>query len=258
MGAAQVRNRPLASGYKTETVRHVSRFAIGDVLKASFSVYGRNLPAAAVLVAIAYVPAFAIAVAIANRPAASPSLLGLENDAALALAYLAGDPFAAAGLAYVAVRTLRSGPPTLGDALAYAVRAFPLVLLTTCVLYMAFLLGLVALVLPGVIVMVVFWVVPQVAAVERSGVAAAFRRSRALTKGNRVALFGLILLLLVPSLAAAQLPALTPFPPQYHHLFDAMLTAALASVGGTVAGVTYHDLRVGKEGSGKSIAEVFA
>ena len=239
-------------------MRHVSRFAIGDVLKASFSVYGRNLPAVAVLVAIAYVPAFAVAVAIANRPAASPSLLRLENDTALLLAYLAGGPFAAAGLAYVAVRTLRSGPPTLGDALAYAVRAFPLVLLTTCVWFIAFSLGLVALVLPGVIVIVVFWVAPQVAAVERGGVVTAFRRSRALTKGNRVALFGLILLFLVPALAIEPLSTLAPFPPQYHHLFDVVLTAAYTSVGGTVDGVVYHDLRVGKEGSGKSIAEVFA
>lgn len=239
-------------------MRQVTRFAIGDVLKASFSVYGGNLPAVAVLVAIAYVPAFAVAVAIASRPAASPSLFGLDHDAALLLAYLAGDPFAAAGLAYVAVRTLRSGPPTLGDALAYAVRAFPLVLLTTCVLYITLFLGLVALVLPGLIVMVVFWVAPQVAAVERGGVVAAFRRSRALTKGSRVALFGLILLFLVPALAIEPLSTLPPFPPQYHHLFDVVLTAALASVAGTVAGVVYHDLRVGKEGSGKSIADVFA
>lgn len=239
-----------------ETVRQVTVFAIGDVLRASFSVYGRNLPAVALLVAIAYAPAFAIAVAIANRSAASPSLYGLENDAALLLAYLAGDPFAAAGLAYVAVRTLRSGPPTLGDALAYAVRAFPLVLLTACVFAGAIVLGFVALVLPGVIVLVVFWVAPQVAAVERRGVAAAFRRSRALTRGNRAALFGLILLLFIPPLVAAPLLTLKLFP--YHHLFDVVLTAAVASVSGTVAGVVYHDLRVSKEGSDKSIADVFA
>ena len=233
-----------------------SQFAIGHVLKASLSVYGRNLPVVGVLVAIAYLPAFAIALAIANEPALS--LFGLDHDTVLLLVYSAGDPFAAGGLAYVAVRTLRSGTPDFGEALAYSARAFPLVLLTTCLLYMACILGLAALILPGVIVMVVFFVAPEVAAVERRGVAAALRRSRALTRGHRFAVFGLILLLLIPALTAYPLPMLLAFPPKYDPLLDVAVTAVLSSVEGTVAGVLYHDLRVHLEGDRQRIADVFA
>ncbi len=233
-----------------------TRFAIGDVLKTSISVFGKNLPAAFVLGVLAYVPGFVIALAIANQPALS--LFGLDHDTAVLLAELAGDPFAAAGLAYVAVRTLRSGPPALSEALAYAMRAFPLVLLTNCILAVAFFLGLLALILPGVIVAVVFFVAPQVAAVERSDVVTAFRRSRALTKGHRMALFGLALLLLIPYFAADPLPTLMAFPPQYDHLWDVFLSMVSSIAWGIVAGVAYHDLRTLKEGDGQRIAEVFA
>ena len=233
-----------------------TRFAIGDVLKTSISVFGKNLPAACLLGVLAYVPGFVIALAIATQPALS--LFGLDHDTAVLLAELAGDPFAAAGLAYVAVRTLRSGPPALGEALAYAMRAFPLVLLTNCILAVAFFLGLLALILPGVIVAVVFFVAPQVAAVERSDVVTAFRRSRALTKGHRMALFGLALLLLIPYFAADPLPMLMAFPPQYDHLWDVFLSMVSSIAWGIVAGVAYHDLRTLKEGDGQRIAEVFA
>ena len=233
-----------------------TRFAIGDVLKTSISVFGKNLPAACVLGVLAHVPGFAIALAIANQPALS--LYGLDHDTAVLLALLAGDPFAAAGLAYVVVRTLRSGPPALGEALVYAMRAFPLVLLTNCILVVAIFLGLLALILPGVIVCVVFFVAPQVAAVECSGVVAAFRRSRALTKGHRIALFGLTLLLFVPDFAAHPLPTLMAFPPQYDHLWDVFLSMVSSIAWGVVAGVAYHDLRIFKEGDGQRIAEVFA
>ena len=127
-------------------------------------------------------------------------------------------------------------------------------------------LGFVALIVPGIILILVYWVVVPVAAVERGGVVYALKRSHELTKGHKGRILAIVGLLLIPSIiiaghAVARIPwALGLDWSEATRAQAAVVVEALIlSVEGTVIAVCYHNLRVLKDGydSGR-IAEVFA
>jgi uncharacterized membrane protein len=116
------------------------------------------------------------------------------------------------------------------------------------------------LVLPGLILATTWFVALPVCIVEQLGLLASLRRSLKLTEGHRWKLFGLMLLLLIPSLigwavgywlSAAAMPVVGTVG---ELLFDTVSTAFTAA---TLI-VTYHELRVIKEGADfEHVAVVF-
>ena len=246
-------------------MREVSRFAIGDVLKTSLWIYSRNLPTVVVLAAIASAPMFAVAwLALGDDMLDSTGRPdGLWTIGDLFAAFLGGF-WLEAGMAFAVVRTLRSAAPSLGETLAFALQVIPRVLVVGLVAYLFVGLGFVALIVPGIILLLVYWVVVPVAAVERGGVAYALKRSHELTKGHKgriLAMFGLLVIGIIAGNAVVGIPWALGLDWSEATRAQAIVVVDTLrlSVECTVVAVCYHNLRVLKDGddSGR-IAEVFA
>lgn len=83
--------------------------------------------------------------------------------------------------------------PRLGTVASNGVRALPVVAVAVGLAGIAIGIGFFALLVPGIILWVRFSVVAQAAAIERKGVRPAWRRSRELTRGHGLHIFGLLL-----------------------------------------------------------------
>jgi hypothetical protein len=136
----------------------------------------------------------------------------------------------------------------------------PLIFLAGSVARIGILLGVLLLVIPGVLLSLAWVVGPAVAAVEGKGLIDIFRRSAALTRGNRAGLFGIglvfgigtIVLIFVLQLGIRDQPSL---------IADALRSALVAGVGAVWASANaaaYLELRVLKEGlTAGGLAAVF-
>lgn len=263
-------------------MRQVQGFHLGDVLRTAFLVYGRNLPAFCLLTLIAFVPLFVLMGAYPEifEQLNMPPPPDATADAAARRAFLA--EFSAnfepamralglylgiytlcgcwmqAGLTYAVVRTLRATAPGFRDLLWQSCRAFPRVLLATVLMYMCISFGMLLLIVPGIIVSLMLWVVVPVAVVERRS-GSALPRSATLTKGYKLHLLGLWLLVVLFGLIVTMVPGaiVSDFAPQLSQIVEGVLGALVTSVTAVVAAVAYHDLRVTKEGAGASVAKVF-
>jgi hypothetical protein len=117
------------------------------------------------------------------------------------------------------------------------------------------------LIVPGLILMTMWYVIYPSCIVERRGVFASMERSSALTKGHRWALFGTWLLLAIAgAILGAVVSALVGLTGNTGLVMAGSLAwSALASAFGIIfTVVVYHDLRVAKEGVDiRQIAAVF-
>jgi hypothetical protein len=115
--------------------------------------------------------------------------------------------------------------------------------------------------IPLVILFLMCFVATPACVVERRGAFRSLGRSRALTKGHRWKIFGLILVVLIPALIVAGLITAVlarlgsgVSPPVLSLIWTAIWPAFYA----ILVAVTYHDLRVAKEGvDTEQIAAVF-
>jgi hypothetical protein len=118
-----------------------------------------------------------------------------------------------------------------------------------------------SLIVPGLILVTMWFVSTPACVVERTGPWTSLKRSAALTKGHRWKIFGLMILLVIVSLIVAGLLQLVL--PQFGStilvLLGTLLWGALWTSYYSIAVVmTYHDLRVAKEGIDiEQIASVF-
>ena len=125
------------------------------------------------------------------------------------------------------------GRPSLGDCLRDGVRRAPLTIVLVALDQTGIYLGYAAVVVPGVLMQLAWFVLTPAAFAERLGPLQAFRRSDALTRGRRGALFVIYvcLLLLVVALAIAV------------YAIDALSLRLIPSVVGWIGGpLSYADL----------------
>jgi hypothetical protein len=128
--------------------------------------------------------------------------------------------------------------------------------------------GWFAFFLPGVIAMCMFYVATTAVVIERLGVWAALKRSIELTRGHRIEIFGLLVILggvfygLTWIVNAVTLPHAGD--PAYYERFSTYEYVSLArilifgSISSALVGVTYYFLRAEKEGtSAEELARVF-
>jgi len=171
----------------------VREFRIGTVFRLSFAIWWRNAAPFTLLTTIIYVPLILWAMSLARGQvdAAQVEQFGLVSVGIVSLLNM----LLTATLTYGVVMELRGERASLGACVVNGLkRFFPVVgvtLLTTLAIGGATLL----LIVPGLIVSCMLWVAVPAAIVERPGLMGALRRSRALTQGNKMQIFGLILLL---------------------------------------------------------------
>ena len=145
-------------------------------------------------------------------------------------------------------------------------RIFPIVIVAIITTILVW-IGLILLIVPGVIVALMLCVAIPVLMVEGPGIIASLSRSRALTKGSRWRLLGLFLIALIATtvvtmvislVAGLVLMLLGDLGATVSTVVDLALQLFTTVFLAVVLAVTYHDLRVAKEGvSTAQLAAVF-
>lgn len=246
-------------------------FRIGQVFSRAWSVFTGNFLTFIMVTGIASLPALLIPQPTPGVPASPFQNLGPTVLGALLMIVLG--TLSQAIVLYGAFQVMRGRPIDLAESARIGLRRFfPIVGLALCVALLAFLASLL-FVVPGVIVYLMWFVATPVCVVEQLGPFASMGRSRELTKGHRWKLLGLSLLILVPALIVGAIVGAVVLATLGTGGFLAMSTAMAGTLGkvvnviwsavwtaffAIVIVVTYHDLRVAKEGvDTDQIAAVF-
>lgn len=189
---------------------------------------------------------------------ANPSIAGgilLGSFAGLAVGSLGAELIA--GVAAPVAGNLAIGRAATGVVRTRLAGRWPALLGCAAVVGLAATFGLLLLVVPGVIVLLVWFVAVPVVAMEGATVPEALRRSAALTRGHRARIFGIVVLLILIGLVASALvggilggtlPS-TGFGASVAVEAVAILVGALIGAwSGAVQAVVYIDLRIRSEG----------
>lgn len=164
-----------------------------------------------------------------------------------------------ATLAYAVFRSLQGERAGIGEAISKGFGVILPVIGASILLGIVIFIGSLLLIVPGVILACMYYVAIPAIAVERIGVGAALARSAALTRGHRLSIFVLFLLLVLGGLGlGAILVAALVASPTAGLIVAALVTAIVGIVGAVTHAVAYHDLRVVKEGvSTSTLVAVF-
>ncbi len=250
-------------------------FRVGAVLGRSFSVLSRN-----------FVAFMALALAF-NAPLYLYQLLADPGDAVgtedlpvgvllLLLGQMLLSFLLTATLVYGTVRDLRGRPAGLGECIAQGVALLLPVFLVAVLATLALMVGFMLFIVPGIVLMVFWWVLIPTVVVERPGLLRAFGRSMELTKGYRWRVFALFLVIVVGYIVIGMVVGAASFGALFSTtdlenleaatrssfdifvLIDWLLSSLLAAFWSVMAAVSYHDLRIAQEGADSNeIAAVF-
>lgn len=258
-------------------MRDVTAFSVGDIIRTTLVVYFNNLPAFLPLSLIVLAPSFLVMLLPESSSFNDPPILP-DPDA---------DPVASseamfphyivlireglvgwlcpillnAALAYGVVRHLRGGQAGFVESLAqFAGRVVP-AMGVTVIVGVVTAIGLMLFVVPGVWLAIVLWVALPVVVIERGGLRA-ITRSADLTSGFRGPIFGLALILVaahyVVAIAADWIVSAILADALLVYCVTQFVVVVLSGIYATAVSVTYHDLRVLKEGvDTRSVSAVF-
>jgi hypothetical protein len=223
----------------------VNEFRVGEVLGTTFQSLGRK-----------FVP-IALIVAIFNAPALLYEIAGTYSSPVevlvLQIVQMVLSSMAIGAVSLIVYRELRGEPASAGKALSFALaRVVPLAL-SSLLFGVVVGVGLLLLVVPGLILMCIYFVVIPAVMIEGVGVGEAFRRSGELTKGSRLPIFGLAVLLGVGFIVLAAIVGAI-----LGALGTVVVSVLFGSASATAQVVTYYRLREVREGvSIESLAGVF-
>jgi hypothetical protein len=254
-----------------------SDFRVGHVFSQTWAVFSRNIVKLSLITGIASLPPLLFPQTTPD-PAHPFANLGWSLLALFLMIVLG--TLSQAIVLYGAFQDMRGRPVSLAACLQVGLnRFFPIAGLAIS-MGVAVMFASVLLIIPGLILYLMWAVATPACVVERLGPFRSMARSRALTKGHRWKIFGLLLLTLIPAgIIGAIVGALvvTIFGTGGATGFTGgvlSVTTALSTTGGHVltliwsaiwkafyavlAVVIYHDLRVAKEGvDTEQIAAVF-
>jgi hypothetical protein len=234
-------------------------FSVGQVLNRTFSVLSRNLLPFSVVTAVANLPSLLL-----FRPAASggvPSGHTVLLILASVIVAVVLSALAEAVVLFGAFEDMRGRRVDLIASMKVGLsRVLP-------VLGVALLVGLLSglsailLIFPAFIVVTMLFVAMPVCIVEQLGPVASLKRSSQLTKGHRWKIFGLWLLVMIAagvvSLILSKIAG-TLGGPAAAMIVELGWNALAGAFNAVMVVVTYHDLRVAKEGvDTDQIASVF-
>jgi hypothetical protein len=216
-----------------------SKLDVGGTLSEVFSIYRDN---AGVLLPVAFW--LFLVVAIVNGIAGS-SLILLLLAAAVGIA--AGTLYQ--GMVVNLVGDVQDGRRdfSAGELLSQATPFIVPLIGAGILAGIGITIGLFLLVVPGLILLTIWAVIAPVIVVEKSGVFAAFSRSRELVRGNGWNVFGAIvvafLIVIVGGLIFAAIAAAIADGPLLRIVFSALASTITAPISALVAAVIYFHLR---------------
>lgn len=177
-----------------------------------------------------------------------------------------------AAVVHTTVETMANRPSDVGSSLSVAFRVFLPLIVLSIILSVAYGIGLMLLVVPGLILMTLWVVAVPAFVAERPGIIGALSRSFALTEGQRWRIFALMVLAFIAMMIAGLIIGMLSFgamagTQSYENfatfsVWSALLNAVLAMAAGVVGAVgvsvLYVHLRDLKDGTSlDAIGDVF-
>jgi hypothetical protein len=248
-------------------------FGIGNVLGTGFRVWLKNVIPFLLITAVVYAPLMLWMVSLVHGDMTAERLqhIAWQLIVVTVLASLV-NILVSSALTYGVVMELRGQRATLGACIATGLsRLFPAlgvgILSALCILG-----GTLLLFIPGIIVFCMLYVAVPASVLERPGVVGALRRSRELTRGHKMEIFGLVFLLWLLGFGVTKISQLIVLPNMgdpnhieetlrgmatnvYVSLLEQMVIGSISAV---MAAVAYYLLRAEKEGtSATELAAIF-
>jgi hypothetical protein len=236
-------------------------FRLGQVFSRAWSVFSGNFLTFTLVTGIASLPGLLIPQPAPGAPLNPFQNVGLGIFVFVLMVVLA--TLSQAIVLYGAFQVMRGRPIDLAESARIGLRRFfPIVGLAISVTFLIFLASIL-LVVPGLMLFVMWFVATPACVVEGLGPFRSMGRSRQLTKGHRWKVFGLQLLILIPAIVVGAIVGAVILAVSGAGGFLAMTTALSTTLGqvvnliwsaiwtafyAIVIVVTYHDLRVAKEG----------
>ena len=248
-------------------------FGVGNVLATGFRIWIKNFVPFMLITTLIYAPILIWGISSVQGEMDVPRFLSVART----LQYVASltillNLVVSSALTYGVVMELQGQRASIGACITTGiVRFFPTLgvafLSMLCIVGACFLL-----VVPGVIVFCMLYVATQASVLERPGLMGALKRSRELTKGHKLEIFGLLFLLGLLSLGLEKVCQAVALPhlgntgfleetmrniPKYMYMTLAQ-QMVLGSLGAVMASVAYYFLRAEKEGTtADELAAVF-
>jgi hypothetical protein len=245
-------------------------FGVGNVLGTGFRVWFRNLIPFLLITAIFYAPPWLWA---ASALSSAPTVENLEHVTrvfgVVTVLTVFLNVFVTAVLTYGVVMELHGQRASIGACLATGLSRFLPALGVGILAALATAGATILLIIPGIIVFCMLYVATTVSVIERPGVMASLRRSRELTRGHRMEIFGILFLMAVlgavVSFALGGVFVAKPttleaaFDSMRHQLyFNLGHQIIFGSLNAVMASVAYVLLRFEKEGtSAAELAAIF-
>jgi len=268
-------------------------FTIGSVLSRSFGIWGRNIIPFTLLAVIVYSPLLVYTyVTFRERPLPESTVAAYptESDPDGYLEDYPDEPrfltrgptraelqrynmvvrfgsrlfdlILAGAVVFGVFQQVRGKPASLAENVRVGVVRLLPVLGVAVVVSVLVGLGTLALIIPGIILNLMFWVAVPVAVVEKKGVIESIKRSMYLTTGEKGTIFILLLVLGLIQIAAGIVVGVFMASASRTGLATALIPLAfvipLGALSAVANAVGYHDLRVSKEGVGiEDLVSVF-
>ncbi len=243
------------------------RYTVFGTIAQSVRVWARNLGSIFLLGLIFFSPLILYTV---HEVMEVGDAGGLSEDRGMwwviivAFATYAADQLLAAPIVYGVVQELNGTHAGVGACVWQGLKRFFPVFFTIFLLYWCVLFGAYPFVIPAFVLATGLYVAVPAAVCERPGIMGTLTRSFALTEGNRMRIFGLMILFWGARIGA-KLAAISLIDPQGHAgKIQALLITVLAidflfgTIGAVMQGVTYGRLRELRDGvSTADLAKVF-
>jgi hypothetical protein len=238
-------------------------FRVGDALGKGFSIWIRNLPSFLILAILVYSP-----ILIYTGVFLSGDLDGeqfMTWSYVIAVLGIPIDLVVTAAVLYGVIQQLRGEHAGIGQSIGVGIKRLLPVIGVGLLSALAVVGGFILLIVPGVILLCMFYVAVPAAVAERPGVMGALKRSRELTSGYKGSIFGILLILGVLGFVVNKLVQ-SVFLGDDATMSDLKtfvwitlgIEIAMSALQSTVNAVVYHDLRVAKDGvATEDLARVF-
>lgn len=229
-------------------------FGVGTVLSRSFPIWIRNLVPFTVLSLVVYSPLIIYSFLTFLGGEVSEDAESRYNI----ISTLAGrvlDLIVTGAVVYGVFQQVRGQPAGLGDCIRVGFSRLLPILGIGIVVGILVTLGLLAFVIPGIILQLMWWVAVPVAVVERLGVVGSMQRSAKLTSGEKGTIFLVLLVLGLIQFAAIfgiafVLGMTMPDAGAAQAVITLLVAIPFGALTAVANAVGYHDLRVAKEGVG--------
>jgi hypothetical protein len=233
-------------------------FAIGPVLSTSFAVFFRNIVPFMIIALLVGIPYILIsfwtlasvgdmqaAAQTGSLPAGFWGMIGIGM-----IVLLLTNVLSQSAINYGTFQDLRGQKASLGDSLSRGLAMLPRVVVGAVLATLAVAIGSCLFVIPGLILLLMWWVFIPVVIVEGAGITDAFGRSRALTKGHRWGILGLLLIVgVIQAVVQTVLGFIARLAgPLGVEILNLAVTFGFTAFTAVLCAVGYYYLRAEKEG----------